>query len=112
MNDDRAGSPNAEGAATVDQYVGRRVRMLRGALCMSLDTIARALQTSASEITRWEEGAERVPAYQLLKLSELLSCPLKWFFEDLVAPTALRGTSDCLESSVDALFNHFSDVKH
>ena len=97
---------------TIDQHVGQRVRIVRTAHGLSTRTVSRALDVPVDTVTRWENGSLRIPAYQLLELSQLMSCPLTRFFDDFPLGVSSPDELDQSESYVNAIFDRYPDPKH
>lgn len=66
----------------VDKYVGSRVRMRRIMLSISQEKLADALGLSFQQVQKYENGKNRISASRLQEISEILSVPVSFFFED------------------------------
>jgi transcriptional regulator with XRE-family HTH domain len=64
----------------VDQHVARRIRGKRLALGLTKDDLASAVGIDREWLDAYEQGTARVPAEQLILLSEFLGVPVSYFF--------------------------------
>ena len=77
-------------ATKIDRLVGRRIQARRNELRISQERLARGLRLTFQQLQKYENGANRVAADRLWKLSGLLNVPLDFFFEGAPAkPRAL-----------------------
>ncbi|MGI9476401.1 MAG: GAF domain-containing protein [Hyphomicrobiaceae bacterium] len=65
----------------IDAHVGQRLRELRVKNNVTHSRLAFELGVSARDISDMERGAIRIPAEQLLSLSEFLAVPISFFFD-------------------------------
>ncbi|MFQ6551891.1 helix-turn-helix domain-containing protein [Aestuariibius insulae] len=66
----------------INQLVGRRIRLIRTARTLRQEDLAQALGVSTTQVQKYENGTNRVPASRLFKLSQLLEQPVGWFFDE------------------------------
>lgn len=71
---------------SIDQHVARRIKGKRLALGLSEDDIANAIGIERGQVVAYERAATRVPADQLLRLSEFLDVPISYFFPSAPSP--------------------------
>lgn len=64
----------------VDRHVARRIRGKRLALGLTEDDLAAALGVGRELLEAYERATTRVPAEQLVRLSEFLGVPVSYFF--------------------------------
>lgn len=64
----------------LDRHIGIRLRQLRQQHRISAEKLAEALETTQQQISRYENGNNKLSASQLYCLAEVLSVPLAWFF--------------------------------
>lgn len=64
----------------VDRHVARRIRGKRLALGLTKDDVAAAVGIGRERLDAYEQATIRVPAEQLILLSELLGVPISYFF--------------------------------
>jgi transcriptional regulator with XRE-family HTH domain len=74
----------------VDSQVGDRLRSQRMALGMSIESLANKIGSTVQQVLQWEQGAERVGAAYLRKLSAVLDVEFDYFFPQ-AAPRLLNG---------------------
>jgi transcriptional regulator with XRE-family HTH domain len=66
----------------IDREIGERLQKLRQAANISASTLAEAVGSTQQQISRYENGQNKISASQLYVLSRCLSVPLAWFFLD------------------------------
>jgi transcriptional regulator with XRE-family HTH domain len=69
----------------VDIHVGSRVRLRRTMLGMSQEKLGESLGITFQQIQKYEKGTNRIGASRLQRISEVMTVPVSFFFED--APT-------------------------
>lgn len=74
------------GVTPVDQHVGRRIRGKRRALGLTEDQVAAALGVDPRVIEAYERAQVRVPPEHLIRLSEILTVPVAYFFPATPCP--------------------------
>ena len=93
-----ASAKGGTGRHPVDRHVGSRLRLRRGYLELSQDSLGRSLGCSYQQIQKYENGSNRIPASRLFELAVLLDVPVDFFFEGLDpghrAPATLAGKGD------------------
>lgn len=77
------GAPNP-----IDIHVGKRLRMRRRMLGLSLSELAKRLGISYQQIQHYENGTNRVTASRLWDLSQVLKTSVNFFFEEMDEETA------------------------
>jgi transcriptional regulator with XRE-family HTH domain len=70
----------------VDRHIGRRIRGKRRALGLTLDDLAKALGVDRKTIDAYEHATERVPGEHLIRLAEVLSVAVSYFFPSHPCP--------------------------
>ncbi len=70
----------------IDIHVGSRVRLRRNMLGMSQEKLGDSLGITFQQIQKYEKGTNRVGASRLQAISNVMSVPVSFFFED--APSA------------------------
>ncbi|MFM9942914.1 MAG: helix-turn-helix domain-containing protein [Hyphomicrobiaceae bacterium] len=68
-------------ADPVDIRVGRRLRERRTELGLTLTAVASALGIARRQVTKYEQGINRISPARLEKVSELLDVSISWFFQ-------------------------------
>ncbi len=69
----------------IDRHVGSRVRMRRVLMGMSQEKLGGALSLTFQQVQKYEKGTNRIGASRLQQISEVLSVPPAFFFEDMPA---------------------------
>lgn len=100
---------------SIDQHLGRRLRLLRQSRRMSVQRLAQIVGASPLEIEKYEAGSERVSAVGLLRIAHALNQSVAYFFEDARAAAGVDGQSFAPEGlhSEDAveLLRAFANVR-
>lgn len=78
--DERGGSRRAN---PIDVHVGGRVRLRRMLLGMSQEKLGDHLGLTFQQIQKYEKGINRIGASRLFDLSQVLSVPVQFFYEEL-----------------------------
>ena len=78
--DDRG--QGAKRANSVDVHVGSRIRMRRMMIGMSQERLGESMGVTFQQIQKYEKGSNRIGAGRLHKLSQVLSVPISYFYED------------------------------
>lgn len=90
-------------ANPIDALVGSRIRMRRITLGYSAKLLSDALGVSEGQLSKWENGSNRVGAERLREISEFLQEPPSAFFEDFdserMSATANRARFEWKEPS-------------
>ena len=68
------------GKPSVDRRIGERIRQRRIEFGLTQHQLAEALECSYQQIQKFENGANRIAASQLLALAERLDMPVAWFY--------------------------------
>lgn len=66
--------------STLEHYIGDRIRRRRIEIGLTQEELAAALGCSYQQIQKYESGANRVSAGNLLRLARRLDVPLDYFF--------------------------------
>lgn len=69
-------------ADPLNSHIGRRLRELRTARKWSLQRTAELIQVSQQQLSRFEQGHNRLGAAQLFRLAYGLGASVSWFFKD------------------------------
>jgi transcriptional regulator with XRE-family HTH domain len=80
----------------VDRQVGDRLRSQRMALGISIESLAKKVGSTVQQVLQWEQGAERVGAAYLRKLSAVLDVDFDYFFPP---PRLLNGEAGAKEAT-------------
>ncbi|MEF2550684.1 helix-turn-helix domain-containing protein [Aurantimonas sp. A2-1-M11] len=81
----------------VDIHVGSRVRLRRTMLGMSQEKLGESLGITFQQIQKYEKGTNRIGASRLQRISEVMTVPVSFFFEE--APTGSSGGNGLQETS-------------
>ncbi|MEG3619342.1 helix-turn-helix transcriptional regulator [Magnetovibrio sp. PR-2] len=94
--------PPKEAPDPIDLHVGQRLKARRVGLRISQSEIGKALGVTFQQIQKYENGANRVGASNLFKLSQALNVNVGYFFEDMPDASKIKSLSD----QPAAEFNH------
>jgi len=73
----------AKAAVTdIDKKIGLRLKKLRQQANVSAATLAEAIGSTQQQISRYENGQNKLSAAQLYLLAQSLAVPVSWFFLD------------------------------
>jgi transcriptional regulator with XRE-family HTH domain len=65
--------------AEIDVEIGRRLKLLRAASGMTVQKLARQMNTGYGDLERIENGAQRLKSSQLWMVSAILNVPVDYF---------------------------------
>lgn len=78
----------------VDIHVGSRLRMRRMLVGMSQEKLGESLGLTFQQVQKYEKGTNRIGASRLYKISQILSVPVGFFFDNLPSDEELEGFSE------------------
>lgn len=99
--EERGGSRRAN---PIDVHVGGRVRLRRMLLGMSQEKLGEHLGLTFQQIQKYEKGINRIGASRLFDLSQVLSVPVQFFYEELATGAAGSGFGERPAESYAAEF--------
>ena len=88
----------------IDVHVGSRVRLRRTLLGMSQERLGEALGLTFQQVQKYEKGINRIGASRLFDLSQVLSVPVQFFYEELATGAAGSGFGERPAESYAAEF--------
>ncbi len=65
----------------IDRHLGSRLRKLRQQSGVSAAALAEAVGTSQQQVSRYENGENKLGAGQLSRIARSLDVPVSWFFQ-------------------------------
>ena len=86
--------PPKEAPDPIDIHVGQRLKTLRVGARVSQSKIGEALDVTFQQIQKYENGANRIGASNLYKLSQALNVDVSYFFADMPSDAKLNGMRD------------------
>src|SRR3954470_15795146 len=92
----RRGRPRIETPNPIDIRVGARLRLRRNMLGLTPEKLSEVIGLSLQQVQKYEQGANRIAASQLYKLSRALDVPVSFFFDD-TDPVRARATGGFAE---------------
>ena len=75
-------------ASNADRHVGMRIRERRIMLGLSQQQLAQMIGVTYQQAHKYERGLNRISAGRLYDIARVLSVPISWFFEGMVADAA------------------------
>ena len=93
--------PPKEAPDPIDIHVGQRIKARRVGLRISQSEIGAALEVTFQQIQKYENGANRVGASNLYKMSKALNVEVSYFFDDMAIAPKIRALSDQPAASFD-----------
>lgn len=82
----------ASGPHPVDAHVGLRLRQRRTLMGLTQEKLGDALGLTFQQVQKYERGTNRIGASRLFHLSQLLSVPVSYFFDDMPDAVVTRYT--------------------
>ena len=73
------------GVNELDRQIGQRLKKLRMQADVSAAALAEAIGSTQQQISRYENGENKLSASQLYLLAQSLGVPVSWFFLDCTA---------------------------
>jgi transcriptional regulator with XRE-family HTH domain len=67
----------------IDRHLGSRLQKLRRQNGVSASALAEAVGSTQQQISRYENGENKVSAAQLYRMAQSLNTPISWFFQSL-----------------------------
>ena len=67
---------------SIDQYVGRRLQLLRLSRQMSVERLAQVVGATPAQIEEYEAGTARISADKLLRIATVLNQSVDYFSKD------------------------------
>lgn len=71
---------------SIDQAVGRRLRLRRRSMGLSQSALAAHLQVSFQQVQKYERGSNRISASKLFRAAAALNVQIGYFFAELPDP--------------------------
>ncbi|WP_234942466.1 helix-turn-helix transcriptional regulator (plasmid) [Sinorhizobium medicae] len=75
----------------VDVHVGRRIRMRRIWMQVTLTALADAIGVTFQQVQKYEKGTNRIGASRLQQIADALVAPISYFFEDMPGAAPVGG---------------------
>lgn len=70
-------------SGSIDEHVGKRIRLLRGLRKLSQVKLAEVLGITSQQVQKYERGANRVGAGRLYEIAQCLNVPVGFFFDEM-----------------------------
>lgn len=97
---------------SIDIHVGSRVRLRRGVMGLSQESLATSLGITFQQVQKYERGTNRVSASRLYQLGEILGVPVGFFFDGFNAkdPARVYGFSESMQEDFSWLEDKDGDL--
>jgi transcriptional regulator with XRE-family HTH domain len=92
----------------IDIHVGSRIRLRRTMLGMSQEKLGESLGITFQQIQKYEKGTNRVGASRLQNISNILTVPVSFFFEDAPGENSSNSTGMAEASSSNYVVDFLS----
>lgn len=66
----------------IHSIIGIKIKNRRKELGLSGADLANKLRLSQQQISRYENGINKIPINHLIDIADVLKCPIEWFFQD------------------------------
>ncbi|CAB5670618.1 helix-turn-helix domain-containing protein [Providencia hangzhouensis] len=66
-------------------FIGIKIKARRKELGLSGANLAKILNISQQQISRYEKGINKIPLNNLVSIAVALKCPIDWFFQDYIS---------------------------
>ncbi|MDD9340459.1 helix-turn-helix domain-containing protein [Providencia heimbachae] len=66
----------------IHSIIGIKIKNRRKELGLSGTNLASKLNLSQQQISRYENGVNKIPINHLMDIAAVLNCPIEWFFQD------------------------------
>ena len=66
----------------IHSIIGIKIKNRRKELGLSGADLANKLKLSQQQISRYENGVNKIPINHLIDIADVLKCPIEWFFKD------------------------------
>lgn len=73
-------------AADIDKHIGKRLQHFRQLAGLSAANLAEAIGSTQQQVSRYENGQNKLSASQLYRIAACLGVPINWFFQELEDP--------------------------
>ncbi|MDQ2076777.1 helix-turn-helix domain-containing protein [Marinimicrobium sp. ABcell2] len=86
----------------IDRHIGARLQKLRQQNGISASALAEAIGSTQQQVSRYENGENKVGAAQLYRMAQSLNTPVSWFFQGVGsdrAPLAVRESNAYYEKT-------------
>lgn len=70
-------------ATEIDRHIGTRLQKLRQQVKVSAATLAEAIGSTQQQISRYENGQNKIAASQLFRISRYMGVPISYFVQDV-----------------------------
>ena len=97
--------------ASLDRAIGERIRARRTELGLTQDQLAAALGVSYQQIQKFEGGASRIAAVQLLALAQRLDVPIAYFLPGTAADDKAPAEQGPRQRTALQLTRAFAEIK-
>jgi transcriptional regulator with XRE-family HTH domain len=90
----------------LNSHVGRKLRLRRRLLGLTLQDLARPCGTTLQQIHKYEDGSAAMGAARLWRVAQFLGVPVTYFFEGLGNPDAAHREERIETKEIEQLLNY------
>ncbi|CRL60846.1 MULTISPECIES: helix-turn-helix domain-containing protein [Morganellaceae] len=69
----------------IHYFIGIKIKARRKELGLSGASLAKILNISQQQISRYENGINKIPLNHLVSIAVALKCPIDWFFQGCIS---------------------------
>ncbi len=91
--------------------IGEKIKKRRKVLGISQERLAEILGVTYQQVQRYENGTNRLNVENIQLISDALSMPVSYFFEDGKAPAIKEETTPYLQEDENELLKYFRKIK-
>lgn len=77
----------------MDRHIGLRLKKLRQRESISAQALADAIDSTQQQISRYENGHNKLSATQLYRIANAMGVPISWFFLG-IEPTSVKNLAE------------------
>ncbi|MBC6904314.1 XRE family transcriptional regulator [Saccharophagus sp. K07] len=78
----------------LDRHIGQRLKKLRQREGISAQALAEAIESTQQQISRYENGHNKLSATQLYRIACALGVPVSWFYQDFTPSVQVRNLAE------------------
>lgn len=91
---------------SIDESVGRRLRLRRTMMGLSQEAVAKAVGITFQQVQKYEKGSNAMNARRLYEFAQFMNVPVAYFFEGLEGENAEGGSAFGFSENAAASFDH------
>lgn len=88
----------------IHTIIGLKIKNRRKELGLSGANLANKLNLSQQQISRYENGINKIPLNHLVDIAEALDCPIEWFFQGYIRTLKNKENNESEQMDRERLF--------